>query len=233
MPSLNLRAFEFPPNLEPDLVRFYLQQPDFALQDLRAHAGELSRYVGIYFLFYTGESELYRDIVDMNADGLIKPIYVGKAVAAGSRSGNSAKVTAGLYHRLNIHYTSIDEAAGLEVADFRVRVIAMEGAAAVQWAEQTFITRLQPAWNVAIAGFGIKIPGAGRNEQKISVWDTLHPGRSLAKDLTRQRDLERETESALRKMQGKLDVDLSFETADSPVPADAPNATPAPATLTE
>lgn len=229
---LNLSTFEFPHSLEPDLVQFYLRQPSFALQDLGTHVEELSRYVGVYFLFYTGSNELYREIVAMNVDGLIKPIYVGKAVAAGSRSGNSAKITGGLFHRLNLHRTSLEEAAGLDVADFQVRVIAMEGAAAVQWAEQTFITRLQPAWNVAIAGFGIKVPGAGRNEQKISVWDTLHPGRSLAKDLTKERDLGKETAAAVDKMRKKLAIDLSFETTDSPISTEAPEATPAPASET-
>lgn len=187
-PPLALRTFEFPRNLEPDLIRFYSQQPSFELHNLQDHAKELSRYVGVYFLYYTGQFPLYEDIARMNATGLVKPIYVGKAVATGGRSGNSEQSTAGLFHRLSIHYTSIDEAEGLDVGEFQVRVIAMEGAAAVQWAEQTFITRLQPAWNVAIAGFGIKIPGAGRNEQKVSVWDTLHPGRHLARDLTKKRD---------------------------------------------
>lgn len=38
-------------------------------------------------------------------------------------------------------------------------------------------------WNVLIDGFGIHTPGKGRRKQVRSTWDTLHPGRSLAKDL--------------------------------------------------
>ena len=49
--------------------------------------------------------------------------------------------------------------------------------------ESLLIERFQPPWNVLIEGFGIHTPGKGRNKQVKSRWDTLHPGRHLAKGL--------------------------------------------------
>ena len=45
------------------------------------------------------------------------------------------------------------------------------------------IIRFKPLWNVFIQGFGINVPGAGREKQRRSMWDTLHPGRPEAKRL--------------------------------------------------
>lgn len=225
--KLELTPFAFPDDLEPGLIDFYKKQRDFGLDELTQHADELSKFVGVYFLFYTGANPLYADIVAANHAELVKPIYVGKAVAKGGRSGNTKQTNSGLYHRLGLHHTSISEAQGLDVQDFRVRVIAMEGAAAVQWAEQTFIRRLQPAWNVAIAGFGIKIPGKGRNKQKVSVWDTLHPGRSLASALTNLRDVNAETPKVIKKMKETQAVDLTYTKTDEPAEEESPEVTPA------
>jgi len=225
---LHLKPFPFPEDLEPNLIEFYLTQLAFGLAELEQNARELSKYVGVYFLYYLGDAEIYKDLAALNKESLVKPIYVGKAVAVGARSGNTEQTSQGLYHRLSLHKTSITEAEGLDVADFQVKVIAMEGAAAVQWAEQVFIRRLQPAWNVAISGFGIKVPGAGRNEQKVSVWDTFHPGRSLAKDLTKKRNLEQERTKAIKKMRTTMGVDLEFKSTDAPVSADTVEVSPAP-----
>lgn len=49
--------------------------------------------------------------------------------------------------------------------------------------ESLLIARSQPPWNVLIEGFGIHTPGKGRKKQVTSRWDTLHPGRTLAKGL--------------------------------------------------
>lgn len=50
-------------------------------------------------------------------------------------------------------------------------------------AESLLIEKFKPVWNVLIEGFGIHTPGAGRKKQVCSKWDTLHPGRALARDL--------------------------------------------------
>ena len=42
------------------------------------------------------------------------------------------------------------------------------------------IRHFQPVWNQVIDGFGNHDPGKGRNQQRRSVWDTLHPGREWA-----------------------------------------------------
>ena len=54
-------------------------------------------------------------------------------------------------------------------------------------AESLLIERFEPLWNRAIDGFGNHDPGKGRYEQKMSPWDTMHPGRSWA---TRLKKLE-------------------------------------------
>ena len=50
--------------------------------------------------------------------------------------------------------------------------------------EGHLISKLRPIWNSYIDGFGINAPGKGRYEQSPSDWDTLHPGRYYAKQLT-------------------------------------------------
>jgi len=56
------------------------------------------------------------------------------------------------------------------------------------------IEHYQPLWNILIEGFGIHTPGAGRKKQVRSKWDTLHPGRALAKDLPRNQNSTAELE---------------------------------------
>jgi len=61
-------------------------------------------------------------------------------------------------------------------------VIAMSGDL-VTWGEAAMIRHFQPAWNRVIDGFGIHDPGGGRAQQRRSVWDCLHPGRTFTKKL--------------------------------------------------
>nr|WP_255682668.1 Eco29kI family restriction endonuclease [Deinococcus sp. 6YEL10] len=202
-------------------------------------------YYGVYIIFYTGSHKIYNDLTEYNLQSInqdgksLKPIYVGKAIAGGSRTGtqeteiakdtddtdnkemtteasaNSFKseaetVNKSLLGRLREHLRSImhtnaelgaihmeeiremEEFKGndfssmmqhftteLDPADFQVCVIPMPSAL-VQWAEATLITKLSPAWNSTISGFGNHAPGRGRYVQKRSIWDQLHPGRKWA-----------------------------------------------------
>lgn len=176
----HFKVFEIPATIERDLLRFYLDSPAFPLQELSNYRAELSQHYGVYFLYYRGDFELYRDIAERNWEEAKKPIYAGKAVSAGGRTGRASLSQNSLFKRLSEHSKTI-EAAGetLHARDFDARVIPM-GAQLVGWAEGTMIRRLKPLWNTQLSGFGIHDPGSGRYNQRRSVWDQIHQGRSWA-----------------------------------------------------
>lgn len=254
--------FDVPPEIEQSLVQSFKDAEHFPLthvgtqKDLKKFGltGEQKEeaielhdklhYYGVYIIFYTGSHEIYKDLVNYNNKHVAssgkpqKPIYVGKAIASGSRTGNKAThqtqdelqndqddMTLGssrkalklkapqnksLLGRLREHLNSIKSANqtsaennlekikadpkfstndfnnmlqhhtdDLRPEDFQVCVIRMPSAL-VQWAEATLITMLSPVWNSTISGFGNHSPGSGRDKQKRSVWDQLHPGRKWA-----------------------------------------------------
>ena len=176
----HFKVFEIPATIERDLIQFYLDAPAFPLQELNSYRAELSQHYGVYFLYYRGEFELYRDIAVRNQAEALKPIYVGKAVSAGGRTGRASLSQNSLFKRLWEHSRSIEAAAEtLHARDFDARVIPM-GAQLVGWAEGTMIRRLKPLWNTYLSGFGIHDPGRGRYNQRRSVWDQIHQGRSWA-----------------------------------------------------
>ena len=114
------------------------------------------------------------------------PIYVGKAVPAGSRQGRvAAGATNKLRSRINEHRRSI-ETVGLDASMFIVRFAVLEGTGLdlISALESALIRDFQPLWNSRIDGFGNHNPGSGRYEQAPSEWDILHPGRPWAERLT-------------------------------------------------
>lgn len=232
-------VFEIPETIERDLLAFYKVQPAFPLASIQPRAkpgdplkAELSRHFGVYVLYYRGEFPLYRDLRDRNSVALQKPIYVGKAVSSGSRTGGrrSAAMPAAetevdvpaalaaldsdvrapqsnsLFKRLSEHAATIRKAeTTLRVEDFEVRVVPMADAL-VQWAEAVMIKRLRPVWNAQISGFGNHDPGKGRYQQARSIWDQLHPGRTWAEKLE---NLAKYDQDALRRIiRQSLDTDL-------------------------
>lgn len=76
----------------------------------------------------------------------------------------------------------MEEARNLDIQDFSCRYLVCEDIW-IPLGEALLIGRFQPPWNVLIEGFGIHTPGKGRKKQVKSRWDTLHPGRTLAKGL--------------------------------------------------
>ena len=78
---------------------------------------------GVYALFYRGSFPAYAQI-----SGTENPIYVGKAVPAGSRKGHllteSAKGSS-LYQRLREHSESMDQ-VGLGPGDFSCRFLVVD-----------------------------------------------------------------------------------------------------------
>lgn len=150
---------------------------------------------GIYAIYYTGSFSLYRKISERNAGGkFLQPIYVGKAVPAGARKGGlglDAQPGQALHNRLSDHAKSIAEASNLNAADFFCRFLAVDDIW-IPLAESLLIERFSPLWNRILDGFGNHDPGKGRTNQKMSQWDTMHPGRDWASKL-KPNDIPRET----------------------------------------
>lgn len=79
---------------------------------------------GVYAIYYKGDFEPYRKLVELNQDGWNVPIYVGKAVPAGARKGGfGVNVDHGqaLANRLSEHFTSVSKASNLDENDFVCR----------------------------------------------------------------------------------------------------------------
>ncbi|NOQ35161.1 MAG: Eco29kI family restriction endonuclease [Methylococcaceae bacterium] len=114
------------------------------------------------------------------------PIYIGKAAPSGSRQGKKNTVGKTLRNRLQKHLRSIEQAENLNTDDFLCRFMIFQNLATdmISAMESYLIRQYNPLWNSYIDGFGINAPGAGRYNQSPSEWDTLHPGRYYAKQLT-------------------------------------------------
>lgn len=183
-----LNVFKAPEGLARELVEFFDHQRTHPMTELGERRSALIQYTGVYALYYTGEHPLYRSIKATNDEGTSLPIYVGKAVPRGARTGvikeegKTASPSANLYARLREHRNSIDQVENFSLEDFQFRVVAME-VNLVSWGEALLIGHFQPPWNQVISGFGIHDPGGGRAEQQRSVWDRLHPGRTAARRL--------------------------------------------------
>ncbi len=133
---------------------------------------------GIYALYYAGALEFYRPVSNVPPD-FHRPIYVGKAIPEGSRKGGLIENKGSgnsLGKRLSQHARSIRGTANLDIADFYVRYLVVEDIW-IPLGENVMIERFRPAWNLAVEGFGNNTLGGGRDKQKLSPWDVLHPGR--------------------------------------------------------
>ncbi len=142
---------------------------------------------GIYVIYYVGDFLLYASIAERNRDKdkpFTAPIYIGKADPKGSRTGiydASSLLDEPLYDRLCEHSKSIEQAQNLKLEDFYCRYLVVEDIW-IPLGESLLINQFRPVWN-KFGGFGIHQPGSGREKQKKSIWDTLHPGRRWANSL--------------------------------------------------
>lgn len=128
---------------------------------------------GIYAIYYEGVMVEYQPISDGR-----RPIYAGKAVPKGSRTGGAeldVKHPA-LRNRLKEHIRSVEQVNNLFVEDFSYRALAIEPVWIV-FAEQALIKKYKPIWNSCLEGFGKHHQGGRRSKTERSWWDTLHPGR--------------------------------------------------------
>lgn len=142
---------------------------------------------GVYGLYYTGDFELYARGAKLNRDTWVQPIYVGKAVPQGWRTGRSIGTQRqDLYRRLREHTKSIQQVGNLQINDFQCRFMILSGIESdlVVPVEAELIRRYKPLWNTVIDGFGNHDPGSGRYNQAKSPWDILHPGRLWVERLT-------------------------------------------------
>lgn len=146
---------------------------------------------GIYAIYYTGDFPAYRILAKTPpTDEKAIPIYVGKAVPAGSRKGGyGLDVDPGdvLFRRLWEHAESIDQARNLNLKHFKCRFLLVDDIW-IPLGEALLIQTFRPVWNMLVDGFGHHDQGATRQGQKKSAWDTLHPGRPWAEQVKRRND---------------------------------------------
>lgn len=144
---------------------------------------------GIYALFYTGAIGSFPHYDLWKSPSADRPLYVGKAIPAGSRGGTPITVSTSarpLYARLNDHTGSLQNATNLNILDFECRFLVMKPVW-ITLAERFVIDHYRPIWNVCIDGFGIHDPGSGRLQGEVSWWDAFHPGRPWAARLRQNR----------------------------------------------
>jgi hypothetical protein len=142
---------------------------------------------GIYAIYYRGAFPPYRKIAETVSGENPIPIYVGKAVPAGSRKGGyGLGIDPGevLYRRLLDHAASIESARNLELTDFGCRYVLVDDIW-IPLGESLLIERFKPVWNIHVDGFGHHDQGKSRRGQMKSVWDTLHAGRAWAENVER------------------------------------------------
>lgn len=180
----NLHIFQSPQfqSVVNEAINFFSETPVHRLPPLEQFSGS-----GVYGLYYAGDYELYVPVVRVNKTTCIQPIYIGKAVPQGWRTGRSIGLQRqDLYKRLREHAKSIQQAVNLRVDDFQCRFMILAGIESdlVVPVEAELIRRYKPLWNTTVDGFGNHDPGSGRYNQAKSAWDILHPGRPWVERLT-------------------------------------------------
>jgi hypothetical protein len=166
-------------NLGASVAEALIARTALKLASVKAFIG-----AGIYAIYYSGEFAAYKAIAETNrrsAEAPAAPIYVGKAVPAGSRRGGSqseTSLTKALYSRLMEHADSIG-ATQLCIDDFSCRYLVVDDIW-IPLAESLLIARFAPLWNSLVDGFGNHDPGRGRYAGLRPRWDVLHPGRPWA-----------------------------------------------------
>jgi len=149
---------------------------------------------GIYAIYYVGNFSAYEKLSRVNRDGrFMLPIYIGKAVPAGSRMGNTLERAHGkaLHKRLKEHADSINAADNLDILDFHCRFLVVDDIW-IPLGEALMIARFTPVWNSLIDGFGNHNPGKGRHAGMCPRWDVLHPGREWATHLAQRSETQQQ-----------------------------------------
>jgi len=135
---------------------------------------------GIYALYYSGDFAPYATLAALNQEDFTVPIYIGKAVPAGSRKGLNPKQSeqaAKLFTRLNNHARSIKHTQVLKVEDFTCRFLVVEETW-IGLCESLLIQTSVPLWNAKLDGFGRNPQGKNRKDG-LSPWHAYHSGRDF------------------------------------------------------
>lgn len=173
---------------------------------------------GIYALYYTGPYSPYEPISSQNREGKYAlPIYVGKAVPKGARTGGvgfDSAVGTALFGRITQHANSIKGVSNLELSDFACRYLVVDDIW-IPLGESLLIEMFSPIWNKVIAGFGNNDPGRHRYGGQPSLWDVLHPGRRWAEKFTEK---ARDQEPVLQKLAAFFERRPPEEEKDKPAP---------------
>ncbi len=169
-------------NLAESIQRHILAADVHPLGD--ADARSSTNGAGVYALYYVGPFTDYAPLTAANVGQRWNaPIYVGKAVPSGARTGagidSALQATRALNDRLSRHSRSIDEAVNIDIRDFYFRYLVIDDVW-IPLGEAILIETFQPLWNTIVSGFGSNPTGGPRAGQALSRWDTLHPGRSGA-----------------------------------------------------
>lgn len=156
---------------------FFKRTPYYPIVNLPRFSG-----AGVYALYLT---QVGGTLYSPNLPSMY-PIYIGKAVPKGSRQGRGNTTGTPLKSRLAKHLSSIKQVENLLENNFVCRFMILQGHAEdmISAMESYLIRQYNPLWNSHIDGFGINAPGKGRYNQSPSEWDTLHPGRYYAAQLT-------------------------------------------------
>jgi len=161
---------------EPRLVGHFVALALIA-QDRRPLADFGKSYgAGVYAIYYTGNAKIYQTISCTET-----PIYVGKAdppANAKTVLDQGTKLT----DRLNEHRKNIDKVAGIDIADFECRALAVQSGYQTS-AETHLISLFAPIWNnetKILYGIGKHGDAATTRANNKSPWDTIHPGRAWA-----------------------------------------------------
>lgn len=162
-----------------------LSVADALLEQEASRLGDIQKFdgAGVYAIYYAGNFPLYKRISAKNKNKKFDwPIYVGKAVPAGSRKGGyglDEQPGNVLFKRLQEHLASIEDAENLDTKDFFCRYLVVDDIW-IPLGESLLIDKFSPLWNKVVDGFGNYDPGSGRHQQQNSPWDILHPGRAWA-----------------------------------------------------
>ncbi len=171
---------------EPRLIGHFVALALIA-QDRRPLAEIGKSYgAGVYAIYYTGNAEIYRPI-----SGTETPIYIGKADPPANAKTIIDQGTK-LSDRLNEHRKSIEKAAGISIADFECRALAVQSGYQSS-AELHLIRLFEPIWNnetKILYGIGKHGDAASTRANSKSPWDTIHPGRTWAEGNSEAKTVE-------------------------------------------
>ena len=180
--DINQHVFQAPQltSILEEAVEFFENSKHHSLTEIEPFEGS-----GVYAVYYHGLFVPYHWLSTPNQGTPVLPIYVGKTVPAGRRTGKvglDPQSETSLYYRLGQHRRSIEQATNLIASDFRIRFVVLRGIASelTESLEIQLIAKHHPLWNQIVSGFGNHDPGKGRYFQSKSQWDVLHPGRPWA-----------------------------------------------------